>query len=106
MASGHLTAGSRLLVLAPDDGWKRMLRERDPRLFATWEVVETMDVDTAKEWSRAAEARLLWESASREGSPPEGPPPPKVRPLAGGALCFGVSPLRLSACARHIPRRL
>merc|ERR1719261_2071029 len=64
MVSGHLDAGSKLLVLAPDDGWKRMLQQRDEELLETWEVVEAMDVDKAKEWSTHAKARLEWEAAA------------------------------------------
>ena len=52
MLSGHLPPGSKLLVLAPDGCWKTMMRERDQALFESWEVAETMDVPTAKEWSQ------------------------------------------------------
>ena len=48
MLSGHLPAGSKLLVLAPDEKWKDMMRARNRTLFESWEVVDTMDVDTAK----------------------------------------------------------
>ena len=51
MLSGHLPAGSKLLVLAPDEKWKDMMRARNRTLFESWEVVDTMDVDTAKEWA-------------------------------------------------------
>jgi hypothetical protein len=87
MTSGHLAAGSRLLVLAPDDGWKRMLCARDRELFEEWEVWETMDVDTAKEWSSIARARLAWEMASGEGDEPKGAPPPKVRAPSASSVC-------------------
>ena len=51
MLSGHLPAGSKLLVLAPDERWKDMMRARNRTLFESWEVVESMDVETAKEWA-------------------------------------------------------
>ena len=55
MLSGHLPARSKLLVLAPDERWKDMMRARNRTLFESWEVVDTMDVDTAKEWTVADE---------------------------------------------------
>ena len=38
MPSGHLPAGSKLLVLAPDERWKDMMRARNRTLFESWEV--------------------------------------------------------------------
>jgi len=52
MLSGHLPAGSRLLVLSPDDRWKEMVQARNKSLYDSWEVVEAMDVPTAKRWSQ------------------------------------------------------
>ena len=62
MLSGHLPAGSKLLVLAPDEKWKDMMRARNRTLFESWEVVDTMDVDTAK--------------GAHLASPPPSPPTP------------------------------
>jgi len=64
MLSGHLPRGSRLLVVAADDRWKDMMRAQDAALFDSWEVAETMDVDTAKEWSQHAAASLQWQEAA------------------------------------------
>ena len=52
MLSGHLPAGSRILVLSPDDRWKEMVQARNRTLYESWEVVEAMDVPTAKRWSQ------------------------------------------------------
>ena len=64
MLSGHLPRGSRLLVVAADDRWKDMMRAQDAELFDSWEVAETMDVDTAKEWSLHARASLQWQETA------------------------------------------
>uniref|UniRef100_A0A7S2GL26 EF-hand domain-containing protein n=1 Tax=Octactis speculum TaxID=3111310 RepID=A0A7S2GL26_9STRA len=77
MTSGHLPAGSRLLVLAPENsGWKEMMCERNRELYESWDVRLDMDVDTAKEWSQHARARLEWEETPAEIR--GGSAPPKV----------------------------
>jgi len=77
MTSGHLPAASKLLVLAPDDLWEQMLRQREPRLFESWDIRRGMDVTEAKEWSQLARARLEWEQSERQDEA-RGDPPPKV----------------------------
>ena len=79
MLSGHLPPGSRLLVVAADDRWKGMMRERNRELFESWEVAETMDIDTAKGWSQHARASLQWqEAAASDPQQNPGDPLPKV----------------------------
>ena len=81
MLSGHLPRGSRLLVVAADDRWKGMMRERNSELFESWEVAETMDIDTAKEWSQHARASQQWQESAASDTPKNqnaGDPPPKV----------------------------
>jgi len=63
MSDGQLPAGSRMLILAPDERCATMLRTRNHTLFDSWEIATTMDVDTAKSWSMHAKARLEWETA-------------------------------------------
>jgi len=63
MMSGQLPAGSKVLLLAADDGAVERLKERDAALYASWEVARSLDVATAKEWSVVAEARRAWEDA-------------------------------------------
>jgi len=78
MLSGHLPRGSRLLVVAADDRWKGMMLEKNQELFESWEVAESMDVDTAKEWSLHARASLQWqEAAARDPQLDPGEPPPR-----------------------------
>jgi len=77
LSPGQLPPGSKLLLLAPDERCVEMLRERDGELFDSWDLRRSMDVDTAKEWSVHAEARLRWEVAHAAGEA-AGAPPPKV----------------------------
>eukprot|EP00316_Scyphosphaera_apsteinii_P023723 CAMPEP_0119305160 /NCGR_PEP_ID=MMETSP1333-20130426/6224_1 /TAXON_ID=418940 /ORGANISM="Scyphosphaera apsteinii, Strain RCC1455" /LENGTH=328 /DNA_ID=CAMNT_0007308183 /DNA_START=54 /DNA_END=1040 /DNA_ORIENTATION=+ len=78
MTSGSVPAGSKLLVLAPNDDWAQMICECDQPLFESWEILTDMDVDTAKEWSQHAKAWLEWETATLKGQTPTGMRPPKV----------------------------
>ena len=66
LLSGHLPAGSRLVVVAPDDRWREMLVARDDEgQFGTWEVRSTLDLDTAKEWAMHARESLARHEAAK-----------------------------------------